>query len=74
MQRPTKGRKGKNSVQPIDLKDIQDKNDRHEQLMNSTENMHTEPLSGNTYRDVLMHLNKRNNKCCDMSGLPRHNF
>ena len=48
----------KNSVQPIYLKDVQDKNEIHEQIMNSTESIHTEPLSGNTYRDVLRHLKK----------------
>ena len=30
--------------------------------MNSTESMHTETMSGITYRDVLRHFKKRNKK------------
>ena len=38
----------KNSVQPIYLKNVQDKNEMHEKIMNDTKIMHKETLSGKT--------------------------
>ena len=43
----------KNTVQPMDLQSVIDKNELHETVMNDTDSMHKELLSGKTYRDVL---------------------